>query len=148
MIRRPPRSTRTVTLFPYTTLFRSDQIGAHRGGDKVADHRHQPDDGVEPDGAIDAGDGETAFEQDFQHFDPLAQRGGVVAVRDQRVEDRVGIGSRRGHAGPFLRAERWRARNNWVRRADDSMGAGRAHWPAAPPAVARRPTSAAAWPAE
>src|SRR3546814_3302210 len=27
MIRRPPRSTRTDTLFPYTTLFRSD-IGA------------------------------------------------------------------------------------------------------------------------
>src|SRR3546814_20459815 len=25
MIRRPPRSTRTDTLFPYTTLFRSDQ---------------------------------------------------------------------------------------------------------------------------
>src|SRR3546814_4311446 len=24
MLRRPPRSTRTVTLFPYTTLFRSD----------------------------------------------------------------------------------------------------------------------------
>src|SRR3546814_14639754 len=24
MIRRPPRSTRTATLFPYTTLFRSD----------------------------------------------------------------------------------------------------------------------------
>src|SRR3546814_16674841 len=27
MIRRPPRSTRTDTLFPYTTLFRSDQLG-------------------------------------------------------------------------------------------------------------------------
>src|SRR3546814_20958506 len=26
MIRRPPRSTRTDTLFPYTTLFRSDGI--------------------------------------------------------------------------------------------------------------------------
>src|SRR3546814_20001504 len=26
MIRRPPRSTRTDTLFPYTTLFRSDKI--------------------------------------------------------------------------------------------------------------------------
>src|SRR3546814_10580357 len=26
MIRRPPRSTRTDTLFPYTTLFRSSQI--------------------------------------------------------------------------------------------------------------------------
>src|SRR3546814_2696538 len=31
MYRRPPRSTRTVTLFPYTTLFRSD-------GDDVALH--------------------------------------------------------------------------------------------------------------
>src|SRR3546814_17490013 len=32
MIRRPPRSTRTDTLFPYTTLFRSVQssIDAHR----------------------------------------------------------------------------------------------------------------------
>src|SRR3546814_13965186 len=27
MIRRPPRSTRTDTLFPYTTLFRSDRTG-------------------------------------------------------------------------------------------------------------------------
>src|SRR3546814_3238234 len=27
MIRRPPRSTRTDTLFPYTTLFRSDHDG-------------------------------------------------------------------------------------------------------------------------
>src|SRR3546814_6916023 len=31
MIRRPPRSTRTDTLFPYTTLFRSD-LGADREG--------------------------------------------------------------------------------------------------------------------
>src|SRR3546814_1796380 len=30
MIRRPPRSTRTDTLFPYTTLFRSSGIGDHR----------------------------------------------------------------------------------------------------------------------
>src|SRR3546814_6230418 len=28
MIRRPPRSTRTDTLFPYTTLFRSGRINA------------------------------------------------------------------------------------------------------------------------
>src|SRR3546814_7628329 len=28
MIRRPPRSTRTDTLFPYTTLFRSIQLNA------------------------------------------------------------------------------------------------------------------------
>src|SRR3546814_6342221 len=31
MIRRPPRSTRTDTLFPYTTLFRSRE-GEHEGG--------------------------------------------------------------------------------------------------------------------
>src|SRR3546814_3292046 len=30
MVRRPPRSTRTDTLFPYTTLFRSELAG---GGD-------------------------------------------------------------------------------------------------------------------
>src|SRR3546814_13128545 len=31
MIRRPPRSTRTDTLFPYTTLFRSNAAGNHTG---------------------------------------------------------------------------------------------------------------------
>src|SRR3546814_6213210 len=30
MIRRPPRSTRTDTLFPYTTLFRSAPVGKLR----------------------------------------------------------------------------------------------------------------------
>src|SRR6184192_2198584 len=30
MIRRPPRSTRRLTLFPYTTLFRSSQAGRTR----------------------------------------------------------------------------------------------------------------------
>src|SRR3546814_16759012 len=29
MIRRPPRSTRTDTLFPYTTLFRSSMVNAY-----------------------------------------------------------------------------------------------------------------------
>src|SRR3546814_16344505 len=29
MIRRPPRSTRTDTLFPYTTLFRSEPVDPH-----------------------------------------------------------------------------------------------------------------------
>src|SRR3546814_13275586 len=32
MIRRPPRSTRTDTLFPYTTLFRSDAVDSARAG--------------------------------------------------------------------------------------------------------------------
>src|SRR3546814_18543120 len=40
MIRRPPRSTRTDTLLPYTTLFRSlgkGWIGGPRGGDARRD---------------------------------------------------------------------------------------------------------------
>src|SRR3546814_4712722 len=41
MIRRPPRSTRTDTLFPYTTLFRSAEGGVegcrHRGRDGAGD---------------------------------------------------------------------------------------------------------------
>src|SRR3546814_9637630 len=32
MIRRPPRSTRTDTLFPYTTLFRAGLVGGVIGG--------------------------------------------------------------------------------------------------------------------
>src|SRR3546814_6885450 len=50
MIRRPPRSTRTDTLFPYTTLFRSarggrpgDSAGAaasHGGRQARGDHHH------------------------------------------------------------------------------------------------------------
>src|SRR3546814_9857002 len=40
MIRQPPRSTRTDTLFPYTTLFRSDLV-AHEQvlGDLLGDRR-------------------------------------------------------------------------------------------------------------
>src|SRR3546814_14948698 len=50
MIRRPPRSTRTDTLFPYTTLFRSRRAqrgpllhGLHGGGRRAPDRsRHPP----------------------------------------------------------------------------------------------------------
>src|SRR3546814_2256647 len=52
MIRRPPRSTRTDTLFPYTTLFRSGRAvphrllvatrGLHRGPLPRASHRRTP----------------------------------------------------------------------------------------------------------
>src|SRR3546814_14962957 len=38
MLRRPPRSTRTDTLFPYTTLFRSVEILVDRGA--ILDLRH------------------------------------------------------------------------------------------------------------
>src|SRR3546814_14142299 len=43
MIRRPPRSTRTDTLFPYTTLFRSGRRSGsgRRREDPQARNRHQ-----------------------------------------------------------------------------------------------------------
>src|SRR3546814_13839770 len=41
MIRRPPRSTRTDTLFPYTTLFRSAVVGR-----PPPDHRAVPAGGL------------------------------------------------------------------------------------------------------
>src|SRR3546814_15905368 len=34
MIRRPPRSTRTDTLFPYTTLFRSEAVQQRQHADR------------------------------------------------------------------------------------------------------------------
>src|SRR3546814_2852342 len=51
MIRRPPRSTRTDTLFPYTTLFRSAgdarlvlaAVAARRGGRRADLARPRPD---------------------------------------------------------------------------------------------------------
>src|SRR3546814_3124721 len=44
MIRRPPRSTRTDTLFPYTTLFRSGprHPGRSRTGPDLVRHRRRP----------------------------------------------------------------------------------------------------------
>src|SRR3546814_17357365 len=40
MIRRPPRSTRTDTLFPYTTLFRSVDERLERGARRAHRPRH------------------------------------------------------------------------------------------------------------
>src|SRR3546814_20025261 len=54
MIRRPPRSTRTDTLFPYTTLFRSDVAGvvavlvvADRAVELARHYLREADDGVQ-----------------------------------------------------------------------------------------------------
>src|SRR3546814_2044544 len=46
MIRRPPRSTRTDTLFPHTTLFRSDRRQRprrHHALDRARDDQHPAD---------------------------------------------------------------------------------------------------------
>src|SRR3546814_9236713 len=80
MIRRPPRSTRTDTLFPYTTLFRSRervtrrphhqpgnpllQAVAKRGGDRAIDDR----DGARRT-AEQEGFGQGAVHRRFEAFD-------------------------------------------------------------------------------
>src|SRR3546814_3936896 len=51
MIRRPPRSTRTDTLFPYTTLFRSDAAAGRQAfgqhAPALTGHRRAADDRVD-----------------------------------------------------------------------------------------------------
>src|SRR3546814_11368449 len=74
MIRRPPRSTRTDTLFPYTTLFRS-QCG--RGGRRVRATFAAAPSSLHPDHAIDGA--------------PLG-RTNMLVVRDlHRVERRLDL---------------------------------------------------------
>src|SRR3546814_735706 len=46
MMLRPPRPTRTYTLVPYTTLFRSCPLRRHQGGCRSADHRARQGSGV------------------------------------------------------------------------------------------------------
>src|SRR3546814_16282949 len=100
MIRRPPRSTRTDTLFPYTTLFRSalavrqldelrhdDAGGAERGVD--VPHRA----GAAVFGDVDGGGveplGDVARLVDAQEEERPAARA-LALEGGQPVEDRLG----------------------------------------------------------
>src|SRR3546814_4106332 len=84
MKRRPPRSTRTVTLFPYTTLFRSLPDADDLGGDVHVADRHP--------GAPDAAAHEVLGEQredrhehqqeEILHCRPGAGAGGGEARQD------------------------------------------------------------------
>src|SRR3546814_3208290 len=74
MIRRPPRSTRTDTLFPYTTLFRSGERHVERVG------RQQR---AEAFGPFDQGDAR----QSFRKTELLDLRGAFQAVEIE-VPDR------------------------------------------------------------
>src|SRR3546814_9885571 len=55
MIRRPPRTTRTDTLFPYTTLFRSPARGRHRPAAVEDALRAGPELGLGPQRHLGAG---------------------------------------------------------------------------------------------
>src|SRR3546814_3435510 len=81
MIRRPPRTTRTDTLFPYTTLFRSDRGGDAREAGQH-DEAHRRVGGAQ---RLDAGEarGMAELEVDHRIVGPPAG--------EQRLE-RVGAG--------------------------------------------------------
>src|SRR3546814_4424612 len=71
MIRRPPRSTRTDTLFPYTTLFRS-------ADDRFAVNIHSP--GLIDDDARTGACGSTQ---------PVRQQGRLATAQEARKNDNV-----------------------------------------------------------
>src|SRR3546814_17016439 len=79
MIRRPPRSTRTDTLFPYTTLFRSFRFQPRRGPRQPVQDRgqHRFAVGVEQRQRIER------VEQDVRRLVPAA-----VFARQRLVEQR------------------------------------------------------------
>src|SRR3546814_18430545 len=70
MIRRPPRSTRTDTLFPYTTLFRSKRLA------DLADHRR------------------VAIPQNLRHRAKAVREARAAFVEDQRRQHRRDLAQR------------------------------------------------------
>src|SRR3546814_1131125 len=120
MIRRTPRSTRTDTLFPYTTLFRSGhrsrQVGAYAiGGDGSAAEPTAP-----------AADGQRAAQRQSHAFagwpggaigragHGAAQRRRAVGAGQYPAEHAGAVGPAKGRAPagaaqPVADAERWPA---------------------------------------
>src|SRR3546814_13164644 len=73
MIRRPPRSTRTDTLFPYTTLFRSDHDDEQRAlGEILLHRRNRP---FDERGAIIERLRDNTLRQSTRRFDEAFGRG-------------------------------------------------------------------------
>src|SRR3546814_16465105 len=124
MIRRPPRSTRTDTLFPYTTLFRSlhrvhvlDVFGQELAVE--ADGRHR-----QRDEAGEGAEAEQLYEEDREnHFLEAARQrehataelvdrpGRQVACRPEANRDRDGdADDRRGYGPSQHGKESWRER--------------------------------------
>src|SRR3546814_13585043 len=100
MIRRPPRSTRTDTLFPYTTLFRSSQRADHTQQEEYA-AADQQDNGNDGDAAFDhqlaaahrnqpVGDHERVVAGGVAHIDGVIQKRILLGAEIGRSEERRG----------------------------------------------------------
>src|SRR3546814_19056346 len=88
MIRRPPRSTRTDTLFPYTTLFRS--LGDHGHADIAGTPQYACD--VQRAVAADIGNGRALIS--VMTVTRVKQRGGGDFLYIQRQGGRKGLHDR------------------------------------------------------
>src|SRR3546814_6992527 len=102
MIRRPPRSTRTDTLFPYTTLFRSATNGIRRpGGPGDRTHAEHDAQGRHP--LVDTLHGDRVWV--VAHHDPPDMgrlRTAAASVRDIQVVHRSAVrGQGAGHCRPL-----------------------------------------------
>src|SRR3546814_12357785 len=128
MRRRPPRSTRTDTLFPYTTLFRSDlHLVDARGGEQAAGVVAEAEDRRAVGGFIAA--------------DALKHRRAVV----QRVRHHVGGGFRPGLDAAVLPDPLGVLLHRAAPSAHGRESAYFAPFPAPPPSPRPRPPGAA-WP--
>src|SRR3546814_11670143 len=93
MIRRPPRSTRTDTLFPYTTLFRSPlELPAAQPAQFSKKISIELVGGLSGDDVDDAADGIFSVERSLratQHFDTLdVEKRRVGLSRLRKIGDR------------------------------------------------------------
>src|SRR3546814_12019823 len=117
MIRRPPRSTRTDTLFPYTTLFRSHSIAAI-GDEAVRDRRGDLDRSLRRRSRLEHV-GKLDLPLQFGRFgvDDLDRvRAGELTLGDARAgdDDRVaGLGDCRTEARRVGKECVWTCRSRW-----------------------------------
>src|SRR3546814_2563064 len=105
MIRRPPRSTRTDTLFPYTTLFRSRGelhcLQRRERGDRIAEQDARDDLVLRQ--ARNAGEGDLWIHRAARDIDVDGHR--LDRVGGEELDRRViGIAGREGDI-PFLEVE-------------------------------------------
>src|SRR3546814_19700254 len=80
MIRRPPRSTRTDTLFPYTTLFRSG-VAAQVGGQVFGQQRGRGVDAIPGEDPRAAGEAAAGDWPRRVEPAPLRRERGIAAIR-------------------------------------------------------------------
>src|SRR3546814_16089539 len=100
MIRRPPRSTRTNTLFPYTTLFRSD-------GDEIAAAKRALDD------QRTARERLTQAERDAQFTTIMKTGSGRIAELPEELRLIGATDAARVRALATIKAPREAAANSW-----------------------------------